>query len=786
MLGGSSATTVRIRKKVGKHSITSVKRMTAARPTRAAVVAGEAAERDADRERDRDRDEADRERDERALQHAREDVAAELVGAEQVDAERRQVGGGDAAPARAGESGGSSLSGSRTTAGSNTTHHSVSSLPSERHHDQRAQHARAPAIARRSRRNARHTSPERRSARGGERPGARVPAATAQPQPDARIDDRVEHVREERARERQHRGDEVERQDHREVARQDRVVAEPAEAGPGEDLLDDHRAADQARDQQSRTWSRRAAARCGARGGRRRRPRAGPWRARCARSPARPPRASASARSATAPRCRRAPRSATGSRGARRGPSPRHQGAASSIPKVRMPITGTWKVVHHPEDHEVGEEEARERDQRVGRERGGAVEERAAPRAPRGCRAGTRGVQLISDRDAGTAAPSSGSAPRSFGSTGWPSLNDLQLAGEQIAHPVAVLRGRAARRGGRPRGCARCPRGFIRGFIGSTWLGSPGARCIDGVGEHRDHERAAASRCPSARAQEASPCSAPRLRTGDRSRACASASKWKVSWPVDAARAGGCARRRPRLALDDHDLAVEHVRGARREQEGVGLVARRSGGGAACASSSCSLAVVLHADPLDQPVRLGAPVAGEVELRTDRSGSSARSGTGRDRSRRPTSRARRRRTCPCSRSPSRNTVHSKTCAPQSTPSFRHASWAIGHDRLALGVAVVRDQREREALAVLLRGCRPGPRAPARLARAAASRPPGRRAERRLRVVEDSCARVVGPETRSPFAVEHVVDELVDVDRHARARAAPARPGRSAAAGCSAM
>ena len=41
------------------------------------------------------------------------------------------------------------------------------------------------------------------------------------------------------------RGDEIERQDHREVARQDRLVAEPPEPRPGEDLLEDHRAADQ-------------------------------------------------------------------------------------------------------------------------------------------------------------------------------------------------------------------------------------------------------------------------------------------------------------------------------------------------------------------------------------------------------------------------------------------------------------------------------------------------------------------------------------------------------------
>ncbi len=50
---------------------------------RAAIIAGEAADDDAQRERDGDADEADRQRNPRAVNHAREHVAAKPVGAEQ-------------------------------------------------------------------------------------------------------------------------------------------------------------------------------------------------------------------------------------------------------------------------------------------------------------------------------------------------------------------------------------------------------------------------------------------------------------------------------------------------------------------------------------------------------------------------------------------------------------------------------------------------------------------------------------------------------------------------------
>ena len=49
----------------------------------AAVIAGDAADDDAEREADRDADQADRQRDARAVDDARQHVAAEPVGAEQ-------------------------------------------------------------------------------------------------------------------------------------------------------------------------------------------------------------------------------------------------------------------------------------------------------------------------------------------------------------------------------------------------------------------------------------------------------------------------------------------------------------------------------------------------------------------------------------------------------------------------------------------------------------------------------------------------------------------------------
>src|SRR5262249_14368542 len=63
--------------------------------------------------------------------------------------------------------------------------------------------------------------------------------------PNARIDDGVAHVGEQVAQEDQRRGDEAQAHQDRVVALADGGEAEPAHARPGEDRLDDHRAAEE-------------------------------------------------------------------------------------------------------------------------------------------------------------------------------------------------------------------------------------------------------------------------------------------------------------------------------------------------------------------------------------------------------------------------------------------------------------------------------------------------------------------------------------------------------------
>src|SRR5207247_3936591 len=66
-------------------------------------------------------------------------------------------------------------------------------------------------------------------------------------QPYPRINDGIENVRHKGAGQGQDRSDEVERQDDREIAVQDRLVPQATQPWPSEDLLEDHRAADQDR-----------------------------------------------------------------------------------------------------------------------------------------------------------------------------------------------------------------------------------------------------------------------------------------------------------------------------------------------------------------------------------------------------------------------------------------------------------------------------------------------------------------------------------------------------------
>ena len=319
-------------------SVSTVRSRTRAEPEpHGAVVPGQAAEDDPDRDGEPDRDEADREGDEGALEHAREDVPPELVGAEEVDAEPRR-GSPPAPTPRFGRAKGPwSRSGRRTSRGSRTgCAPFVSGDPDERRSGRSRGRPPSPSTAGRFRRKARQTS------RPGDSPRAaghgRLTAGSAD-RPACRGGPRggCPTTREERR-------DEVERDHHRIVARQDRLVAEPADARPREDRLEDHAAADQPRDQEPQHRDEgeepvpeRVAVEHGVLG----QP-LGPRGPDVVRADA--PRASASARTGRARRCPAvAPRSEGRTRCQVRSMT-RGQPRRGSRPKVWMPITSTWKV----------------------------------------------------------------------------------------------------------------------------------------------------------------------------------------------------------------------------------------------------------------------------------------------------------------------------------------------------------------------------------------------------------------------------------------------------------
>ena len=116
----------------------------------------------------------------------------------------------------------------------------------------------------------------------------------------------------------------------------------------------------------------------------------------------------------------------------------------------------------------------------------GAVEGRAAPDGGADARRGTRGTTRSGSRP-GRSAASSGSAPRSSASTGWPSLKERELAAQQVPHPVDVLE---VERLVQVEGLAD-PRHVLR--LDAGVHGVDGARLargqVDhGVGDDRDHE----------------------------------------------------------------------------------------------------------------------------------------------------------------------------------------------------------------------------------------------------------------------------------------------------------
>ena len=276
--------------------------------------------------------------------------------------------------------------------------------------------------------------------------------------------------------------------------------------------------------------------------------------------------------------------------------------AAYSMPEGAHADHRELEGVHDPQDREVGDEEAGHGDEHVGHEGAWCGRSPSRARARRGCRPERRGDQIDQRSRQGTAAPSSGSGPRSL-QHGLAVLERAQLAGDEVAQPVGVLRGGAARRGGTPRGSARCPRGFMRGFIGSTCARLARREVHDGERDHRDHEQQpSAARSP---ARGSRPRSAPSAsKHGDRRRASPARRSGRSASPFGRLDRLGGARRRPALALH-HRPSCGRARRWRARRPGRCTAGRsRSARGAACASASWAPAVVLDADPLDQAIRL--------------------------------------------------------------------------------------------------------------------------------------------------------------------------------------
>ena len=208
----STALTVIASRIAGKAMKASIRRMIGLSSARKKPAVG-ADQRAEDAGRDDDGQAPIVQRDARAVEHAREDVAAEMVGAEPVGRVRRAKAGADVAAQRV--EGGDAGRRRGRRAGSART--SAPPIRKERLARRRASASRGRAAGRRG---------------GSERLGA------AHSQPHARIDDGVEDVDDEVHGEIDRGEEQQPALDHREVARQDRADDEAADAGDREHLLD--------------------------------------------------------------------------------------------------------------------------------------------------------------------------------------------------------------------------------------------------------------------------------------------------------------------------------------------------------------------------------------------------------------------------------------------------------------------------------------------------------------------------------------------------------------------